>query len=64
VADENDRPALRVDGLPRRCDVTLERQRRVLHDGDVVAVLLEQVVDPLPSGPVHESAVHENDISR
>ena len=44
-------------------DVTLERQGRVLHDTDLVPRLLQQVVDTLPAGPVHETAVHENHIA-
>ena len=42
VADENDRPVLRVDHPPSSRGVTLERQRWVLHDGDMVAVLLSR----------------------
>src|SRR5580765_2784288 len=35
---------------------------RILHHGHLVAVLLEQIVDRSPAGPVYEPAVHENDV--
>ena len=62
VADENDRLALRVDDALGRGHVAFERQRRILDDADVVAVLLQDVVDALPAGAVHETAVNENDV--
>jgi len=62
VADEHDRPVLRVDDPPGRGDVALERQRRILHDADLVVVPGQDVVDALPAGPVHEAAVNEDDV--
>ena len=55
---------LRVDDLPGRGDVTLERHGRILHDADLVARLLEQVIDALPAGPIHESTMYENNSVR
>ena len=64
VAREDHRVALGVDDTLRRGDVVLEREGCVLHHADLVAVLLEQVVYPLPAGSVDEAAVHENDVNR
>ena len=61
VADKHDRAVLRVDDQPRRGGVALQRQGGVLHHGDVIAVLGEQVVKGPPAGPVHEAAVHKDD---
>jgi hypothetical protein len=44
----------------RRRDVVGERQRGVLHDAHVVAVLLHDPVDALPPGAVDEPAVDEH----
>ena len=60
VADEDHRFALRVDDALGRGDVVGERERRVLDDADVVAVLLQVVVDALPAGAVDETAVDED----
>src|SRR6185437_5923688 len=62
VADEHDRVVLRVDDQPGRGGIALKRQGRVLHHGHLVTVLLEQVIDRPPAGPVYEPAVHENDV--
>jgi hypothetical protein len=64
VADEHDRPVLRVGDQARGRGVALQRQGWVLHHGDVVAVVSELVVDRPPAGPVGESAVHEDDVAR
>jgi hypothetical protein len=58
VADQDDRAVLGADDHPGRGGVTLQRQGRVLHHGDVVAVLGEEIVDGPPAGPVHETAVY------
>ena len=58
VADQHDRPVLRVDDLPRRGDVTLERQGRVLddvarqHQRLDLPERLETKVQPLSAGSV------------
>jgi hypothetical protein len=62
VADQGDRPVLRVDDLARGFGVAREGQRWVLDDPDVVAVLLQEVVRGLPPRPIHESAVDEHDV--
>src|SRR5713226_7405546 len=61
VAHENDGFALRVDDAIGRGDVICERKRRILDDGDVVAVFLQVLVDTLPAGAVYETAVNKND---
>src|SRR6266446_4945483 len=61
VAHENDGFALRVDDEIGRGDVTCERKRRILDDGDVVSVFLQVLVDTLPAGAVYETAVNKND---
>ncbi|MCY1240480.1 hypothetical protein D9M72_533320 [compost metagenome] len=62
VADEYDRAVLCGDRALGDGDVIGKRQGRVLDDGDVVAVLLEDVVDALPAGAIDEAAVNEHDI--
>src|ERR671914_2610450 len=59
VADEDDRLALLADDHLGRGDVLLERDGRVLHDPDLVAVVPQEVVDAPPAGAVRPSAVHE-----
>ena len=61
VADEDDRIALLADDHLGGGDVVLERDGRVLHDPDLVAVLPQEVVDAPPAGSVRPSAVHEDD---
>ena len=61
MADEDDRLACRVDGPLGHGNVVGERQRRILDDTDFVAVLLQVLVDALPTGAVHETAVDEDD---
>jgi hypothetical protein len=63
VADEDRRAVLLVEDASGEGDVALEGRRWVLDDADVEAVCAEQVVDALPSGSVHESAVHEHDVA-
>jgi hypothetical protein len=62
VPDENDRAALHSDGALSNGDVVGERRGRILNDGHIISVLLQRLVDALPSGSVHEAAVNENDI--
>ncbi len=62
VAHQDHRTALGVDHLAGRRRIAGERQGGVLHDGDVEAVLLEDVVDPAPPGAVHEPAVDQDDV--
>ena len=51
----------RVDRPLGHGNVVGERDRRILDDSDVVAVLLQVLVDALPAGAVHETAVDKND---
>jgi hypothetical protein len=64
VADEDDRFALRVDDTLGHGNVVGERERRILHDSDAVAALVELVVDAMPARAVDEAAVDENDAPR
>ena len=61
MADQHDWPGLRGDDALGERHVVGERGRRVLDDGDVVAVLLQDVVDALPAGAVDEAAVDKDD---
>src|SRR5213595_3073115 len=54
---------LLVEHVVGGLDVALERERLVLHDAHVEAVGLQQVVDPLPAGAVHEPSVDEDDVA-
>jgi hypothetical protein len=42
-------------------DIVGQRYRRILDYGDTVAVLLENLIDALPTGTVHKTTVNEND---
>ena len=55
---------LSVQDEPRRGDIALEGQGRVLDDADVEPFLHEEAVDPLPAGAVNEAAVDEDHVSR
>src|ERR1700674_5660960 len=61
MANKNDKPVLRCDNTFRDRHVVGERYRWVLDDAHVVTVLLQDLVDVLPAGAVHEAAVDEND---
>jgi hypothetical protein len=62
VADENRRAVLLVQDAAGDGDVIFERQRRVLDDADVEAILFEELVDTLPAGSIHEAAVNQRDV--
>jgi hypothetical protein len=59
MADENDRFVLRIEDQSCRGHVAFERQSRILNDADVVAAVLQDVIDPLPAGSVRETAVDD-----
>lgn len=61
VANQNHAAARRSDGAFRDSDVILQRDRRVLDDGDIVTVTIEDVVNALPSRTIDEAAVDKND---
>jgi hypothetical protein len=61
VADEKGLAGLSGDHPLGEGDVVGKRGRRVLDDGDVVAVLLQDVIDAFPAGAVDEAAVDEDD---
>jgi hypothetical protein len=52
---------LRADSALGYGDIVGQRYRRILNDGDVVAVLLQYLLHALPTGTVHETTVNEND---
>ena len=62
MADEDRRAVLEGEHVVGGFNVTLERQRLVLHDAHVEAVRREQVVHPPPPGSVHEPSVAEDDV--
>ncbi|MNY48332.1 hypothetical protein D3C86_1836600 [compost metagenome] len=59
---EDDGPLLRVQHGLRGGHVSGERDRRVLHDADVVALGLEQLVDGLPAPAVDKAAVDQHHV--
>ena len=63
VADEDRRAVLLVEDVVGGLDVAVERERLVLHDADVEAVRLQQVVDALPAGAIDEATVDENHVA-
>ncbi len=64
MADQNDFPRSGRDRPFREGYVVGKRRCGILNDGHVVAVLLEERINPLPSGPIDESAMHEDDGAR
>ena len=62
MADEENRAVLRGDRAPGEGDVVGERGRRVLDDGDGVALAGQDAVNALPAGAVDEAAVNEDDV--
>jgi hypothetical protein len=63
VAGQHGRPVLTLQDPPGDLGVAFQRQCRVLHDADVVAVLAQQLVKLPPAGAVDEAAVDEDDVS-
>src|SRR5713226_3745005 len=61
VADENHRAVLLMNNAFGCGDIVGQRYRRILDDGDIVAVLLQYLIDALPTGTVHEAPVDKND---
>ena len=62
MADQDNRTFLRGN-RPLGCgDVIGKQDGWVLHDRDVVPLPLQYVVDAIPTGPVHKTAVDENDV--
>src|SRR3954452_4463803 len=62
MPDEHGLVGLLVERAVRHRYVVGERGRRVLHDGDRVAVSPQDAVDARPTGAVDEAAMDENDI--
>src|SRR5260370_23679158 len=56
------RAVLLADRGLRDSYVSWQRDGRILDNRDRVAVLLQSFVDALPTGPVHQTAVDENDV--
>ena len=62
VADQNRGPVLRGQRAPGDRDIVSQRHGGILDDGHVVAILLENVVDALPTRPVNEPSVNEKHV--
>ena len=61
MADQDHRLLLRVDDGMCRCYVAGKRLGGILNHADVIAVLLEGLVDAFPAGTIYEAAMHEHD---
>jgi hypothetical protein len=59
VTDEEDGPRLGGDRAPGERHVDRQRGGRILDDGDLEAVVLQQGVDAFPPGAVDEAAVNQ-----
>jgi hypothetical protein len=64
MTNQHDGPLCASDNEARSGHIVSQRRRWVLNDADVVAVLLENVVDALPTGAVNKAAVYEDDADR
>ena len=62
VADQNDRAAHRVDGSFRIFLVVGVRSFGMLHHRHLVAIILEDISDPLPAGAIRESSMHQDHV--
>ena len=61
MTHEDHRAGLCRDQTLGDADVVIERDRRILDDADAVSMLLQDLVDALPTGTVHEPTVDEHD---
>ena len=61
MTDQHDRPLRLRDRELRGGHIVSQRRCRILHDADVVTVLLQKVVDAFPTCAVDKAAVHEDD---
>jgi hypothetical protein len=62
MPDQNDRAILLRDHALSVGDVLSQRPCRMLADADFVAVVLQYMIDGLPTGSVDERAMYENDV--
>src|SRR5579875_855035 len=62
MAHEDYGAVQRGNGSLGDCHVIRQRNCRILDDRYRVPVLLQCLVDALPTGPVHETAVNENHV--
>jgi hypothetical protein len=62
VPDQDHGARLGINDQLGSADISRERDRRILHDADVKAVLLQDVIDTPPAGAVYEASMDENDI--
>src|SRR5438552_3877467 len=62
MPDQDDGARLGGDYQLGRVHISRQRNGRILHDADVEAVLLQDVIDTPPAGAVHEASMDENDI--
>jgi len=61
MAHEDHRTRLRGNHSPGDGDIVVERDCRILDDADPVPILLQDVVNALPTRTVHEPTVDEHD---
>src|SRR4029077_6652469 len=62
MANENCRSILRCKSSLGNGSVVLQRYCRILDDADAIAVLLQDLVDPLPASAVNKATMDENDV--
>src|ERR1700719_4841547 len=62
VSDQNARSVLESKDALRSCDILLERRLRLLHDGDVVTIIDQNVVNAFPARTICPGTVSQNDI--
>ena len=62
MTDEDRWTGQQVEHVVGVFNVSLERQRLILHDAHVEAVRRQQVVYALSAGPVDEPTVDEDDV--
>ena len=61
VAHENRVPILHCKNPLGNSHIVRQRNRRILDNADVVAVLLKDLLDALPAGAVHKTTMDQNE---
>jgi hypothetical protein len=62
VSDKNTWSILLSEGTSRGGNILIERRQRLLHDGDVIAIFDQNVVNTFPARAIRPRTMNENNI--